>query len=179
MDWNVVITVQEHGFKKAREFLYEFGKVSKTDFFNVLIMQVDDIDRFLDDVRVAISVSPNIVNILARIMPVTHTFVFQSPQQFEERAKAIVAEWIPVLSSKRFHVRMHRRGFKGRMSSQDEEIFLDRFIIDSLEEQSKPAASIDFEDPDYIIAVDTIGQKAGLSIWTREQLHRYPFLKMD
>jgi tRNA(Ser,Leu) C12 N-acetylase TAN1 len=65
------------------------------------------------------------------------------------------------------------------MSSQLEEVFLDHFIMGKLKEQGQPPAAVDFQDPDTIIAVETIGQKAGLSFWTREQLQRYPFLKMD
>ncbi|WP_455222222.1 hypothetical protein, partial [Kaarinaea lacus] len=118
MDWNVVVTVQEHGFKQAREFLQEFGKVNKTEFFNVLVMQVRDIGEFLEAIKSAITIHSQVVGVIARIMPVTNTFRFQTPSEFEEKAKAIVAPWLAELAGKRFHVRMHRRGFKGRMSSQ-------------------------------------------------------------
>jgi tRNA(Ser,Leu) C12 N-acetylase TAN1 len=40
-------------------------------------------------------------------------------------------------------------------------------------------ASIDFQDPDAILAVETVGQRGGLSLWTREQLRTYPFLGLD
>jgi tRNA(Ser,Leu) C12 N-acetylase TAN1 len=179
MDWNVIVTAQERSFKQAREWLREFGKVNKSEFFNVLLLQVGDIERFLQDMSAAISVNKDILHIIGRIVPVTHTFVYQSPQQFEERAQAIVADWIPLLLGKRFHVRMHRRGFKGRLSSQHEEMFLDHFIVDRAAKDQQSLPVIDFEEPDYIIAVETIGQRAGLSLWTQEQLHRYPFLKMD
>lgn len=179
MDWNVIVTVQEHGFKQAREWLREFGKVNKSEFFNVLLLQVDDIERFLRDMSAVMSVNKGVFHVIGRIVPVTHTFVYQSPQQFEERAKEVVTEWIPLIIGKRFHVRMHRRGFKGRLSSQHEEMFLDHFIVDCAEKDRQSLPVIDFEEPDYIIAVETIGQRAGLSLWTQEQLRRYPFLKMD
>jgi len=41
------------------------------------------------------------------------------------------------------------------------------------------ATRIDFEDPDHIVDIETVGQRAGLSLWTREQAQRYPFLKLD
>ncbi|MGD8570524.1 MAG: THUMP domain-containing protein [Gammaproteobacteria bacterium] len=179
MDWNVIVTAQERGFKQARELLREFGKVNKSEFFNVLLLQVDDIERFLQDMSAAIAVNKDILQVIGRIVPVTHTFVYQSPQQFEEHAQELVAEWIPLILGKRFHVRMHRRGFKGRLSSQHEEMFLDHFIIDSAAKAHQSVPVIDFEEPDFIIAVETIGQRAGLSLWTQQQLHRYPFLKMD
>ena len=179
MKWNVVITIQEHGFKHAREFLREFGPVYKTGFFNVLVMQVDNVEQFLEDVKTAMSINPEILDAIARIMPVTQTIVYQSPTEFEEKAKQVVVPWVPTLAGSRFHVRMHRRGFKGRLSSQGEEKFLDIYIMSSLEQQGKSPVKIDFDDPDYILAVETVGQTAGLSLWTREQLQQYPFLKLD
>jgi tRNA(Ser,Leu) C12 N-acetylase TAN1 len=38
---------------------------------------------------------------------------------------------------------------------------------------------IDFEDPDVIIVVETVGQIAGLSLWTREQRRKYSLLRLD
>ena len=179
MDWNVIVTVKEHGFKNAREFLREYGHVEKTEYFNVMVMHVEDAARFLEDIRTAISINGIILEYVAKVMPLTHTYYFQSPQEFEQKAQAIVADWVTNLSGKRFHVRMHRRGFKGRLSSQNEELVLDGFIMTKLEQLDQSQAKIDFEDPDYIIAVETLGQLAGISIWSREQLQRYLFLKMD
>jgi tRNA(Ser,Leu) C12 N-acetylase TAN1 len=179
MDWNVVVTVQERGFKKAREFLLEFGAVHKSEYFNVLVMQVDDVGKFLEDIKTAAAINVHIMDVIARIMPATHTFKFQNPAEFEEKAKTIVTEWLSPLSGNRFHVRMHRRGFKDRLSSQNEEKILDGFILNTLEQQGKAPGKIDFDDPDYIIAVESVGQTAGLAIWTKEQLQRYPFVKVD
>jgi tRNA(Ser,Leu) C12 N-acetylase TAN1 len=64
------------------------------------------------------------------------------------------------------------------MSSQEEEQFLDRFILEQAMITGQPA-HVDFDDPDLVIAVETIGQQAGLSIWSRNERHRMPFLKLD
>jgi len=85
---------------------------------------------------------------------------------------------VPDLRGKRFHVRMHRRGFKGRLSSQHEEQFLDHHLLERLEARGS-AGRIDFDDPDAIIAVETLGQVAGLSRWTRDQLRKYEMLTLD
>ena len=74
---------------------------------------------------------------------------------------------------------MHRRGFKGRLSSQDEERFLDTFLLDELAKQGKAPAKVDFSAAQRIIAIETVGQEAGLSLWSREQVERYPFLKLQ
>jgi hypothetical protein len=38
---------------------------------------------------------------------------------------------------------------------------------------------ITFEDPDAIIAVETVAQWAGLSLWKREDLKQYPFIRLN
>ena len=73
---------------------------------------------------------------------------------------------------------MHRRGFKGRISSQQEERLLDDAILDSLSAAGTPAR-ITFDDPDAVIDVETVGNQAGASLWTREELNRYPFLGVN
>ncbi len=36
-----------------------------------------------------------------------------------------------------------------------------------------------FAGPDVILAVETVDNCAGLSLWTRQDLRRYPFLRLD
>jgi tRNA(Ser,Leu) C12 N-acetylase TAN1 len=178
MDWNVIVSVNQYGYMAVRDFLHDYGKVKSTDFFNVLVMRVEDIEQFLDDMESAFSTADPVMKHIGHIMPVTDSFIYQSPEEFEQQAKEIVTHWLDKLAGQHFYVRMHRRGFKGRLSSIDEERFLDEFILDSLEQQGKPPAKLDFEDPDTVIALETVGQEAGLSLWSREQLVRYPFLKL-
>jgi tRNA(Ser,Leu) C12 N-acetylase TAN1 len=178
LDWNVVVTVREGRFVQACELLEELGPVVRTDYFNVLVMKVDGIDHLLETLSQWIAADPSILTILARVMPVTHTFDFQTVEEFEVHARQVVLSWVPHLAGKRFHVRMHRRGFKGRLSSIDEEKFLDILLLEALESAGTPGR-ISFEDPDVIIAVETVGNRAGLSLWTREDLQRYPFLHLD
>jgi hypothetical protein len=73
---------------------------------------------------------------------------------------------------------MHRRGFKGRLSSQHEERFLDEVLLEALDTRGKPSR-ITFEDPDAILALETVDSRAGVSLWTREDIQRYPFLHLD
>ena len=177
-DWNVVVTVREHGYRQAMELLRDFGAVAKTDFFNVLVMRVTDPSRFIEDLHGCLESLPGLRTSLARVMPVTERFSFQSAEEFEGRIKGSVEPWLPRLAGTAFHVRMHRRGFKGRLSSQSEELFLDRYIVDRLHQRGQQA-NIDFSDPDLIIALETVAQVGGLSLWNREQRQRYPLLKLD
>lgn len=177
-DWNVVVTTHEHRYRNARAFLLPLGDISDTDFYNVLVMRVDNPALFLEILEHELSVQPGYRMVLARVLPVTESFRFQSPQEFERKAKDVASAMVKQVEGSRFHVRMHRRGFKGRLSSQEEEVLLDHCLMEAMNVRGMEGR-IDFDDPDWILALDTVGQRAGLSLWHREQLQRYPLLKLD
>ena len=177
-EWNVVLSVNKNGFKDAFRKLSRFGPIKKTGFFNVLFLRVYDISRLLEILREWTSDEPDALSFLSRLTPVTNTFTFQSPGEFEEKAKEIVLAWAPELAGKSFHVRMRRRGFKGKLSGLEEEQFLDTVLLEAIEKTGK-AGRVAFDDPDVIVAIQTISQWAGLSLWTRDDLRRYPFIRPD
>lgn len=177
-DRTVIATTREHGFDRARQLLAQFGQVFRTDYFNVLLLVPDDPESFLDRFAAMARNVPQVMEVLSRVMPAEEGFRFDGPEEFEERATAIVLAWASRLRGKSFHVRMHRRGFKGRLSSQQEERFLDGTLLARLEAEGA-AGRIDFENPDAVIDIETIDDRAGLSFWTREELKRYPFLRVD
>jgi len=175
-EWNVVVTVND--FKRACDTLGAFGRVKRTDFYNTLVMQIDDVPQMLETLLRRSLEDYEFLNPLSRLIPVTNTFTFQSPEEFENKSKDIAVAWVDELAGKGFHVRMHRRGFKGRLSGFEEEQFLDDTLLEALRKAGTPG-HIDFDDPDAVIAVETIANRAGLSLWTREQLERYPFIRID
>lgn len=173
-DWNVVVSTREGDFNRASRFLRRLGTVHRTGMYNVLVMKVHDVAEFLETLRG----HPEMLPCFGKIVPVTTTFTFQSPEEFENQAAAAARAWVTQLTDKTFHVRMHRRGFQGKMSSQNEEHFLDHVLLEELARTGK-TARITFEDPDFIIAVETVGNRAGLSLWSREDLRQNPFVKLD
>jgi len=177
-DWNVIINVNQKGFNQAIRILGDFGLIGKTEFFNVLIMKVDNIPDMLENLRNHLEEDPSFLSFLSKLIPATKIFVFQKPEEFEQRIRELVPAWVPLLKGKGFHVRMHRRGFKGRISSLDEERMLNEFLVELTKEGGNPGR-ITFDNPDIIIAVETVAHRAGLSIWTREELQRYPFIRLD
>lgn len=177
-EWNVVVSTYDRGYQHARQILEEFGPVSRTEFYNVLTVQVADVAGMLEKLKERLMIDEKARLSLARVVPVSASFSFQSPEEFEMKAKESVLAWIPELAGRGFHVRMHRRGFKGRLSSQDEERFLDGFLLEQLQRVGTPG-HVTFADPDAIIVIETVGQHAGLAIWRRGDLQRYPFLKLD
>ena len=173
--WNVVITVHEGCYNLVREFLKQLGDIRKTVFFNVLVMAVDDIQQALETLKAMIDEEPEARDAIARFIPTAQTFFFTSAEEFEEKAQETALSWTRELEGKKFHVRMMRRGFKKRISSLEEETFLDKVLIEALEERGA-SGTISFTDPDAVIAIETVGQRAGMSLFTREEFARFPFL---
>jgi tRNA(Ser,Leu) C12 N-acetylase TAN1 len=174
-DWNVIVTLPEATFREARKFLRRWGEVHRTGYFHVLTLTVDDIKGFLEEVVKAIEEKPGTFNILSHIIPAQRTFSFTSAEEFEAKARDIAILWAPMLAGKSFHVRLHRRGFKGMLSTPKEERFLDETLLDALETLGAPG-HITFTDPDVILQIETIDGRAGVSLWQRDDLHRYPCL---
>ena len=177
-DWNVVVTVAEGGYRKVLGALAALGTVTPTEFYNVLVMRVADSAQLLEALAEQWRRDPDLARALGRVIPVERTFVFQSPEEFEAKAGEEALAYAPRLAGRSFHVRMHRRGFKGRLRSQHEEQFLDHALLEHLAAAGTPGR-MDFADPDFILAVETVGQRAGLSLWARAQRERYPFLGLD
>ncbi len=177
-DWNVVVTLHDGGFVPACRLLEPYGVVRRSEFFNILMMRADDPPWLLGELHRLLDESPEIAGWIARFMPLERFFTFQSAVEFEERARDAVTDWLPRLAGRSFHVRMHRRGFKGKISSMEEERCLDFFLSGRLEEAGTPAR-LSFDDPDAIIAVETLGTRCGLAFWERDDLVRYPLLHLD
>jgi hypothetical protein len=177
-DWNAVITVREGGFVPACRLLEPVGIVRKSEFFNTLVMRTPDPFQLLADLQKELERDPAIGSWISRFMPIRKLFGFQSVAEFETRSREAVLEWLPLLGNSRFHLRMHRRGFKGKLSSMEEERFLDEFLLERLAEAGNPG-KIAFDDPDAIIALETVGTHAGLSLFTREELQRFSLLHLD
>jgi tRNA(Ser,Leu) C12 N-acetylase TAN1 len=177
-DWNVVATVYEGGYRTTRRFLAPFGPIARTPYFNVLVMRVDDCAALLAAAAAAVEREPGLLNFLSRLIPCEAAFPFQSAEEFETRARAVVLPWIPRLAGKSFHVRLHRRGFKGKLSSPDEERFLDDALLEALAAAGTPG-KIAFDDPDAVIVIETVDNRAGIALFTREEMARYPFVRAD
>jgi tRNA(Ser,Leu) C12 N-acetylase TAN1 len=175
-DWNVVATSRIGRFDDARKLLGKLGPIDRTGFYNVLVMRCDDVDRLLADLLGLLAPREGAV---AHVRPARATFGFRSPEEFEELSRRVALAWAPRLVGQRFHVRMRRRGFRGRLSSPREEHILDDELLGALGRAGEPGSLSFDQDPDAILAIDTVGDRAGLALWSREDLHRYPFLGLD
>jgi hypothetical protein len=80
-----------------------------------------------------------------------------------------------MLAGTSFYVRLHWRGFKGRLSTPKEQRFLDEALLDAWDALGRPGR-ISFADPDALLQIETIDGRAGVSLRRREDLRRDPFL---
>jgi tRNA(Ser,Leu) C12 N-acetylase TAN1 len=177
-EWNAVISVHEHGFRHAIDVFGDFGEVKRTEFFNVLLLRAENISGMLESLRERASKHPESLSFLARLIPITHSFVFNSADEFEHRAEELILTWTTRVAGKSFYVRIRRRGFKGKISSPGEERLLDLILLEALEKAGTPGR-ITFDNPDVIVAIETIGTWAGLALVSREDRERYPFIRLD
>lgn len=176
-EFNLVVSVREGCFKQTKSLLRDLGRVHTTDYYNVLTLQTDDAREAMEVLRAWCEIDPAILDWLGHVVPVDIRLEFQSPEEFETRAREALLQWLPRLADNSFHVRMHRRGFKGRLEGAAVERLLGETILAGLREAGTPAR-VTFDDPDVIVLIETLGQHAGLALITREDLRRYPFIHL-
>jgi tRNA(Ser,Leu) C12 N-acetylase TAN1 len=177
-DWNAVVTVQTGQFARALALLEGFGTVHRTRFYNVLVMHVENGRDLLEALRTRAEADPRALAPLMRVEPLTHTFDFASVEEFERCAGEAALDVAHEIAGHSFHVRMHRRGEKGRIDTHEEERRLGQLLIDEAARAGHPAR-LEFEDPDQLVVVETVGRRGGVSLWTREDRSRYPWLHAD
>jgi tRNA(Ser,Leu) C12 N-acetylase TAN1 len=178
-DWNVVVTVADRFARyHVKRGLTRFGTVATTEFHNVLVMQVADVHALLAALGDMMASDMSLINDISRLMPAEATFDFSTKAEFEQKARAVILGWADRMGGKTFHIRLHRRGMGDQLSSLSQEKELDTALLDKLIEAGHPGR-IAFDDPDLVVDIETVGNRAGFSLWTREDLRRYPFLRVD
>ena len=177
-DWNVVITVYQNGFRRALRALQEFGPVERSPYHNVLVMRVDDPMALLAAIEQKTEQSTALNDAISRVAPAMRTVEFHSAQELSERLGAILSEWSPRLAGSSLHVRLHRRGDRRDLRTPDVERLFDDLLLQATA-ATGAACKISFTDPDAVIAIDTVDDRAGIGLWTRDDLTRYHLLRPD
>ena len=177
-DWNVVVSVFQDGFRRALRALQKLGQAEISPYHNVLMIKVDDPIALLEAIEKRTEENPALYDAISRVAPATRDFDFLSEEEFGETAKSIMYQWSPNLAGRSFHVRLHRRGTKHDLRTQETERLFNDAIVDATTKAGTPG-KISFTDPDVVIAIDTIDNRAGLAMWTREELARYHVLRPD
>jgi len=177
-DWNVVVSIYQDGFRRALHALHKLGEVDRSPYYNLLVMSADDPVKLLAAIEQATAESPALYDAISRVAPAMRTFEFHSPQEFRDNAGAILQEWAGRLAGRSFHARLHRRGRHADLPGPETEMMLDELVLMQTKAAGEPAR-IAFTDPDAVIVVDTVDERAGVSLWTREDLAVHGLLKPD
>ena len=177
-DWNVVVTVHPDGYRRALELLsgLDDARVGHSQYGNVLLVHAASPSEFVHSLSRRAADDPSLLeDVISHVIPVEERFVFHSPEEFEAGALRLLFDRIEVLAGRSFHVRVHRHGFEGRLSSREEEEFLGAEIMDELDRRGD-SATVDFDDPDILVVVETISTRAGVALLERDERQRHPFL---
>jgi tRNA(Ser,Leu) C12 N-acetylase TAN1 len=154
------------------------GEAERSPYHNVLVMAVEDPLALLEAVEQKTREVPALYDAISRVAPAMNTFDFHSVEEFKESTRSLLMEWLAHLEGRSFHVRLHTRGFKSHFSAPDAERLFDDGLLDALKAEGRPG-SVTFADPDAVIAIDTIDEHAGISLWERKDLSRYRPLRPD
>ena len=177
-DWNVVISIYQDGFRRAIRALSALGPVERSPYHNVLLMRVEDPIALLSAIEQKTEESTALYDAISRVAPAMRTIEFHSVDEFKERLKPVLLEWSQRLTDNSLHVRLHRRGDRHDLPTPDTERFFDDLLLDATAAAGAPCR-ISFSDPDAVIAIDTVDDRAGVGLWTREDLARHRLLRPD
>jgi len=177
-DWNVVVSVFQDGYSRALRALQKLGVAERSPYHNVLLMKVDDPAVLLEAIEKRTQENPALYDAISRVAPAMRSFDFLSEEEFVEKTKAIFREWLPRLAERSLHVRLRRRGTKHDLRTQEAERLFNDAIVDAATRAGTPS-TISFTDPDVVIEIDTVDNRAGLGLWTRDELARYHVLRPD
>jgi tRNA(Ser,Leu) C12 N-acetylase TAN1 len=84
----------------------------------------------------------------------------------------------PAAGGKTVHVRVHRRGRKGTLVSPEAERAIADALLAAIAATGNPAR-VSFDDPDATVLIETIGNRAGMSLLTREDYRQHPLLAVQ
>jgi tRNA(Ser,Leu) C12 N-acetylase TAN1 len=175
--WNVLATAIEGERAALQNGLRRLARFGGGGYRNILVADVDDVPRFLDDLGAALSTDARLRLGLARVVPVETTLRFD-PDDAVPALAAAAEVFLDRLAGGSFYVRLERRGLKGTIHSALVERGVGEHLYRRLEEQGR-AARVDFAGPDYVLAIETLGDHAGLGLISRALRERHPFVRIS
>lgn len=177
--FNVIVTAQP-GPEDERVLLRalrQLGQFHPSSFKDVLLGHVADLTIFLEEVRRASEAGEPWAKALGRVIPVEHVCRF-TPESLVDQSKPLLASLFERMAGGAFYVRCERRGHAGDISSHDVERALADHLLALAEQGNKPLR-VSFDDPDYIVYIETVGDYCGIGLLDRElrQRHRMVHVK--
>jgi tRNA(Ser,Leu) C12 N-acetylase TAN1 len=175
--WNVIVTSREGRQRLVRRLLWPLARLKRSGFRNVLVAQVGDPGALLEQVAELCARRPELARGLGKIVPIERSFVVE-PARFGDQLRAEAAPFLDRLANRSFHVRIERRGHKGIIHTQQGEQALGEYLHGALEARGHRPV-VEFRDPDVVVTVELVGDRAGLALVPRELRQRFPFVRID
>jgi tRNA(Ser,Leu) C12 N-acetylase TAN1 len=175
-DWNVLATSVEGARPVLLGGLRRHGKFRGGGYRNVAIGAVADVPAFLDALRDEVARDPLLAGALARVIPITTVVRLDATDPLATLESAVDA-LTPRLAGRAFYVRLERRGLRDTVHSSDVERSLGTTIWRALEAAGH-APQVRFADPDVIVAIETLGDRAGIALIDRGLRQAYPFVRI-
>jgi tRNA(Ser,Leu) C12 N-acetylase TAN1 len=175
--WNLIVTVVPglHHIHDVRSSLGHLGHFWLTSFRDVLIGWSDDTQTLLQTIADAREKDKRWSHMVGRVIPVQNVFYF-TVDSLTGQLKEAVAPLVEEMQTGRFYFRLERRGMAGQIPSQDVEQAVAAHLV-SLAHKKGIELTTDFEDPDFVVAAETIGTECGVCLLTRELMTRFPFVR--
>jgi tRNA(Ser,Leu) C12 N-acetylase TAN1 len=176
MPWNILATSQRFSEGRLLNQLKPFGRFHKTGYRDVVVGWVENTREFLKELEEEYERFPFNLSALSKVVAVEATFEF-TVETFEEKLKEAIKPFIEQVDNHSFHTRMERRGLKGELDSFKLEQSIGRYIHEELSKLGKHPVT-DFKDPDMVVAIETIGNEAGVALVTREMKEKSRFVRV-
>lgn len=175
-DWNLVVTAyggRRHDLVYA---LRPIVRLKRAGYSEVLIGRTDDVDACLAAIAAQAEADPVLTSeILARVVPVSRTFALGADVEAQLVAETVTL--LDALAGRSFHVRVERRGHKRQVQSAELERRLGTALFEALQARGE-TPHVTFADPDVIVAVEIIGDFAGIGLVDRQRRTGFPFVRL-
>jgi len=140
-------------------------------------MRVENPTALLEAIERKTEENTALYDAISRVAPAMYTVEFHSVEELREILKPILLDWLPQLAGSSLHVRLHRRGDGHNLRTHTGRSF-DDLVLGATVAAGAPC-KISFADPDVVIAIDTVDDRAGVALWTREDLVPHRLLRPD
>jgi tRNA(Ser,Leu) C12 N-acetylase TAN1 len=174
--WNILATARKRQERYVLRLLNNYGEFRGSGYRDVILGYVADVPAFLEALESIRREVPGKLRSLGQIVPLERNFQFDVAD-FRAKVKEAVFTYIDQLENSRFFVRVVRRGHKGEISGMEMEKELDGFILESLENKGK-RATVNIEEFEKMIIIETVENRAGVGLVTKEMKGKYPFVKV-
>lgn len=174
--WNVLATSFEGQRDQLLTALRRLGNFRGGGYRNILVGNVPDPRALLDDVRTALTTDRLLSTSLAKVVPIEVTVRFDGADAAAGIGPA-TESFLDRLGGGSFFVRVERRGLKGTLVSPTVERQVADRVWCALESRGH-VPRVEFGDPDFVLAIETLGENAGLALLSRALRRDYEFIRV-